>query len=326
MTAPDGFTYDRKPIQRWFQIGKTSPSTGQELAIRTLKRDDQRALSIKNWVAVDTIHQPPPPELKRTRYASSVDSSILVRFLGARDPNISFTRRVSKALSVADLYNFAYQGMKGRHAEFELRCGDALLSPLATTIDDRGLEDGSKLYIHIEVNGQNASTSAKGGRDSRDKPLQELSLVKVYRDRDTPLFSYWLPRNSVASFVSVILRYWRYNAEEGLNLTDGDIDTWTEMRYNGDGVTVGIVNRHWEKLKLSTKRTYGAGTLGNEKLHHMDGDPEPDSRSCRYERNVQVLKVQVIPYSSLSNMRRNLEKAQKKMTRVCLFQAKADCH
>lgn len=216
--------------------------------------------------------------------------------------------------------------MKGKHSDFELRYRNELLSPSTTRLDDRGLEDGYKLYIHLDTNAQDTNDNSRGSRTPLPIEAQELCLIKVYEYRESPSFSFWIPRNSSASFGSVIFRYWRYNAEERYGITDDDdVGIWTEMRSDGDDHIYGMINRHWEKIRPSTRRVYGAGTLGNEMLYPKDGDPGLDLSSFRFESNVQVFKVKLNPYRSRLAVRRDGEKAQMRMSRVDLSHVSLNC-
>lgn len=136
--------------------------------------------------------------------------------------------------------------------------------------------------------------------DAETQP-EEPALIKVYHGRDHKhLFSYWVDRNNVHSYTSVIFRYWRYLAEELGQDFDKDVDIWTEIRYVGDGRCIGKLNSHWDTIQAA----HSTGILGPEPLYSKPGDP------LHYEprQDVLVLKVHVESH----DYQRRMDEGEKK--------------
>ena len=302
--AADGFSYEPASIKHWFQIRRSSPSTGLELRSTRVRRNANLAKHIKKWISGETIAEPGPRPSKRTRQASTVELNIKIQFFTQAT---SFSREVPKLLSIVDLYKFAFQGMKGQHAAFELRHSDQVLRPSLTSITEQGVIDGSAINIQVLTPRQVSQISTGNPANLEDSVRvepQELFLLKAYQSRDKPVFSYWVPRKNSLSFASVIFRNWRYDTEAGQGLIGCDVDIWTEMRHAGDSQIVGVPNPHWNKIWPFPASEHGAGILGHEKLYQMKGDPESEINSSALSGNIQVLKASIEGHESQSAVRK----------------------
>lgn len=265
MIASDGFTYERRSIETWFQIRGSSPSTGLELSNTTLKHNGALADKIKKWIAGEPFNELQFDALRhRPRTHSTVELHIEIQFVGA----LSFSRKVPLSLSVENLYRVAFQGMKGRHFSFDLSHNGNVLHASLDSIQEHGLADKSTIYVDL-IEPHKSSVLDKGKstcKKSESEPeSEELALVKVYQGHDH-LFSFWIPRHTKQSLASIIFRYWRYDAEYQVQLEDYDVAFWTNIVNVGDGHTRGHRWEHWETLRSLLKPKYATGILDNEEF------------------------------------------------------------
>lgn len=265
MIASDGFTYERRSIETWFQIRGSSPSTGLELSNTTLKHNGALADKIKKWIAGEPFNElqfDAPKRRRRTH--STVDLYIEIHFVGTLS---SFSRKIPLSLSVENLYRVAFQGMKGRHFNFDLSHNGNVLHASLDSIQKRGLADKSTIYVDLtESHKSGVFGKGKSTRKKSESEPGELVLVKVYHDHDDHLFSFWIPRHTKQSLTSIIFRFWRYDAEYQFQMEDYDVEVWTNIVKVGDGHSVGNRWEHWETLRSLFKPSYATGILDNEEF------------------------------------------------------------
>src|SRR5881394_1656351 len=116
--ASDGMTYERNAIQRWFHIRNSSPLTGLELQSTFLRHNGPLYSRVRNWVQGDDIlERPVARPMKRARVTRSSERFLNLELFSRLG---SFERRVPASLSIKDLYQIAFRGLEGRHAQFEL--------------------------------------------------------------------------------------------------------------------------------------------------------------------------------------------------------------
>lgn len=313
VVAADGVTYERKAIQRWFKIQPSSPTTGLDINDTTLRSNHVLCNDIGKWILGENIMAAIPTVQKKPRRSSSPEPTFKIKFLRQED---SFEREVSNQLSVADLYKYAYQGMRGNIPEFEILHNEDLMHPSPTELCAHGITGESKLYIQ--------PVSAKMGY----KPLgdgnawgqsvvgpREPRLIRVYcGERQSPKFSFWMPRGTRSSVSLIIFRHWRYMTEKGQQLYDNDVDIWTDMKYNGDNQVVGEPKNHWDNLSSMNFRTANVHT--NEALYAIDGETDPGTNLEIPAKNMKVLKVSIYQHQSEASVEQHKKKREKKLSRV----------
>lgn len=308
MIASDGFTYERRSIERWLQIRGTSPSTGLELRDTTLKHHGSLADKIKRWIAWEPFSERQSNVPKRRCHTRlSAEPYLEIHFFNILNPLASFSRKVQPSLSVKDLYRVAFQGMKGRHFNFDLRHNGALLHACLESIQERGLAQCPSVHIDLTESHENR-ISDKSERAGTKVESEELALVKVYKPNDNHLFSFWIPRNTKKSLASIIFRFWRHGAEQQFLYDDYDVDIWTNMEYVGDDESSGSRWEHWEPLHLLLTPMYATGTSeeGTENLVESNSSDE----------RVLVIKLSLYQYQTRLNAHEEAAKRARKFSRV----------
>lgn len=211
MIASDGVTYERKAIERWFQLSRSSPSTGLKLMNTTITHNGALADKVKKWIAGESLNERQSNIPKRRRTTRSImEPHIEILFVGPLPP---FSRNIPLSLSVKDLYRVAFQGMKGRYVRFDLR-HEATFLPRDSLerIQQRPL--GDKPIVHIDLTeSHKSSISDRDDKAGTKAESEELALIKVYMGRKKHLFSFWISRQTTQSLASIIFRFWRYDAE-----------------------------------------------------------------------------------------------------------------
>lgn len=251
-----------------------------------------------------------PPMPKKPRYTSFRSATMDIDLVG---PGTPFDRRVPRNLSCADMYRYAFQGMRGQHATFNLRHNGQLITPSQETIEQQGLQHRSIVYIDLIPQLDQKSEPGAGCSDSE---REKLTLIKVYSCRQRELFAYWLPSNKTFSCENLIFRHWRYQAEVGKGFQEYDIDIWTEMRALGDGHRAGHIIQPWDRIDPSLPPKYGKGVLGNEMLYYESGEIREETQLSLSHRDVLVLKTKVVPHVDQNAVDKTRAKRGKSMSRV----------
>lgn len=249
--ASDGFTYERSSIETWFQLRRSSPSTGLEISNTTVKRNANLAQGLNKWISGEDFLKADggPGRARKNR--------IYVNF---SSPPMHFNRSIPRDIPVSSLYKLAFQGMRGRYSEFDLRFNGSIIGISGNSGLPRGVANGSTIDINIH---KTSSYSATMGTADQSE-FEEISLVKVYWQPNNALFAYWIPRSSTNSLASIVFRHWRYRAESS-RLSDAlDLVVWTDMENMGDGERAGRPRNHWKSIAKYLTPTHAAGNLGEE--------------------------------------------------------------
>jgi len=318
--ASDGFTYERNAIERWFQIRKSSPCTGLELEDTDLKSNGQLANEIKNWINGEDIQQPPVRSSKRLRFSLSGDKKIDIQFFSRMG---SFGRRIPTSLAVNDLYSMAFRGLKGRHTRFGLHSNNVVIKPSQKKISSLNIVDGS--IIHINIDSSTLTDSQKKTDATSDTAFEELCLIKVYKQPDDILFSYWTPKTTTNTLTSILFRYWRHESKKGWGFWPQDVDVWCDLDYRGDGYFVGVPHSPLDDLSALLTPKHATGTLEKEQVYmnkvadasdssddSTDGDGP--SSSQKHTEQPLVLKVFLTEHRSANSWKKSMR--QKSLTRV----------
>lgn len=187
VTTSDNFTYERRSIERWFQIRQSSPSTGLPLSDLTLRRNQLVHNQTVRWVAGEDILQAASQATDRSRHPRT--RSVVTLRLNFVTPAGTFTRDLPSTLPLSDLYKIAYRGMRGVHKSFLLHLRGSLLVSSDQQLRRCGITTGSDIVASLQpVHGDPAVSTETESR--------EMCLIKVYEsssESSFELFSYWIP-------------------------------------------------------------------------------------------------------------------------------------
>ncbi|KAL6704640.1 hypothetical protein ACN47E_008037 [Coniothyrium glycines] len=124
---------------------------------------------------------------------------------------------------------------------------------------------------------------------------QELCLVKVYRDSDdTPVVSYWEPKNTTKTLASAIFRYYRQKFEKcSWASFEDSLVLWTGLKDIGDGSYQGkVIEEHWRVLSEFFNRADATGKLKAEPcLDKVDEDGNVEGRTEGEHEQPLVFKL-----------------------------------
>jgi hypothetical protein len=194
-----------------------------------------------------------------------------IQFVSLMGP---FNRRIPVSLTVSDLYKIAFRGLKGRHTLFWLHFNETAITSSKKKISTLKMVDGS--IISIAIDSSTISDSQKKSGATSGAAFEELSLIKVYRDTDEVLFSYWVPKNNSNSMASILFRYWRHDSQKVLLFGPEDVDVWSDLKYNGDGYFTGIAHSPWMGVSALLTPEHATGILGKEKVYINEGKGTSD--------------------------------------------------
>ncbi|KAL1608137.1 hypothetical protein SLS60_003076 [Paraconiothyrium brasiliense] len=271
----DGFTYERRSIERWLQSHRTSPCTNLVLQETDLKPNFRAKLAIAEWVAGNDITSKYP-------FPSRGDMSVCFQsplgFTGATVP---------ASITIADLYQKAFRATKGRYSTFSLQENNTILIPSEELAGFYLTEASIIVVTPIEPVSRSAAPS--------NSDAEELCLVKVYvNDHKKVLFSYWEPKMNSKTLASVIFRTYRHRvAFYGQISAVCPLTVWTDLRHEGDGQLVGSPVDHWQNLSQYFNTKHARGRLVDEPLCEEDDDVPSRSAVDRPTTGTLVLKLRL---------------------------------
>ena len=297
VTTVGNFTYDRRSIERWFQIRQSSPSTGLLLSDLSLRRNHVLYERSKRWLSAEDIR---PTALRpgRTRFTTANSSDLDLNFV---TPAGSFSRKVTSTLPLSDLYKVAFRGMRGAYKKFSLRLNGTLMEPSDQQLGPRHVMTGSTIVANATPESNNPSTVLA------DKP--EMILVKVYdkHSHHTEMFSYWVPLNSTKTFASIIIRNWRFQHSRN-GSTSKDQRVKCNVVDIGDGRQTADRPHHWNLMhdfidNLVPKKLLDCETLCPESRAKDSGitSEEDIHMDEEYSLHYRTLKVSLKSYSTHAN-------------------------
>ncbi len=320
VTAKDGITYERKAIERWFQLKEHSPVTGLDLPDTTLQYNQLIMNRVKSWVEGEGVTRDSSQTDKRPRLSSPTDSHVEILI---QSPSGSFARRVSPLLLVAELYKLAFQGMRGLHEHFDLHHNNHLLDAFGDTIQSHNIGNGAIILVVARESSSNAAPAGGKDESSGEAELEELCLVKVFDRTKAPSFSYWVPKRTPQSLASVIFRYWRYNEEKGLAFKPHDVDVWTRLVESGDGHSLGNTSKPWSSLASFFKPSRAKGSLMEEDIFATTTGTTRDGTDRKRKWDLAsadiyplVLKLKLDPHKSEKDMECRAKRERDKLSRV----------
>ncbi|KEF63504.1 uncharacterized protein A1O9_01482 [Exophiala aquamarina CBS 119918] len=234
----DGFTFDRKAIERWYRIRKTSPLTGLAIQDTTLRHNELLANQIKAWVKADDVIQSLPSTPKRTRLGIRQTKAV-IEFVA---PGVRFAREVPATASLLDLHKIAFRGMRGMYADFALYMGSVRLICCEENIAAKGVMGNQTITIVPNHDPQDI-TSANAAVD-------DMCLVQVYASHSPAVlrFNYWIPTHSQLTIGSILFRQWRYDQKTRYRGSKLDKTVWSDLKDGGDGICFGSTHTHWSSL------------------------------------------------------------------------------
>lgn len=282
-SAADGHTYSESAISQWFSIRSSSPMTGLQLLDTSLQANRAICDAAARWVHGDDIPGRDPPDEQPSKRARA--NELEVTF----DSRVgSFTRTISSAMNLKDLYKLAFHGLKARVLVFQLsteRYGPLAPTPEAT-VSSRNIRNGDHINVRIaEDDPMSTNSTAVGARQSGDRVL-----IKVYHNKDDMLFGYWVKRDNTQTMSSVLWKYWRYMFQNSNFVYAIEKQVWTDLEDSGDGLLRGTPILNTEMLATYLNRSHCFGHLGPEKVYKSD----TASNRMNFDNQPLVLKVQVM--------------------------------
>ena len=299
----DGFTFDRKAIERWFRIRKTSPLTGLPIDDIGLRHQEALSNQIKAWIQAGEVIDSLPSTPKRSR-RSRGSSRTVIDFVG---PNVRFSREVPGSATLLDLHKLAFRGMRGLYAKFSLYLSRAHLPASTENIGQKGVRGSQTITISVNLE---APTADNVGSSTGE----ELCLVRVYGSDalSKELFSYWVTF-SECSVTSVLFRNWRHRIERTTTrVPDYDRQAWTGMTDSGDGACRGWTQDAWASLLPIMNRLPKIVVKTDEALYELLRDTLSTDRTPRraaaahttqYDLH-KVLKISLRYYKSPESLER----------------------
>jgi hypothetical protein len=313
----DGFTFDRKAIERWYRIRNSSPLTGLAVEDTTVRHQQSLADQIKAWVKAEDVIQRLPSSPKRTRMSSRL-SQTMIDFIA---PTVRFTRAIPGSATLMDLHKIAFRGMRGLYTSFSLHMGGVHLPCTEENIGQKGVVGNQTITIS-----PNYVSDGDASRVSTAK--EQMCLIRVYTDgrRAEETFNYWIPLNSQVTFASVLFRHWRFCIQNrGQGACEYDHSPWTDLRDGGDGTAIGSRNEPWFSLSGSIRGLSRGIVREHEALYprlrelgsrsRISGQAASDPG--QYDR-CRVLKVELLGYESADDRKRRDRRRAKILTRMAV--------
>lgn len=306
--------FDRRAIERWFRIRKSSPMTGLPLEDSTLRHDQVLHDEIKRWINSEDIIAAAPPVSKRSRSGFD-DGLTTINFIA---PTGSFTRQLPHSLSSAALHRIAFRGMRGVHTTFSLSHRGNSIAPSADAISQQGLEHAAEVLIHTSVT-------------SLEHSAEDMCLIKIYSDiQDLENCAYWVSRRTPATVASMLFRHWLAN-QHNHEQNNPDRQVWTSLHPAGDGRNYGQPAKSWDKIATLFNTIQPQRLIRNEALIHSqngdcivvsDHDEWEDENhfgseaEVRSDRHYRVLKVSLEKYVSPEQLEARALRKLRTFTRI----------
>lgn len=325
VTTADNFTYERLSIERWFQIRQSSPLTGLPLQDSSLKRHQPLHDQAKRWVSGEDILQAAPPARKRSRLPNT--RSAVELHLNFVTPTGTFSRKVPPTLTLTDLYQLAYRGMRGAHKTFSLHSHGSMLESSDQQLGSRRIASGSDIVASIQPALQSASVPLENSSEG-------MCLIKVYKSM-AEIFSYWIPQDTSHTMASIIFRFWRFYPLDGRSFSK-DQQVWSDLQHSGDGHRLGKRHKHWDLLaetlnkldirKLVPDEELCANSSFQDEIEPPRQDPPSDgddttknnALSMTMEAHYRVFKVELDSYRSPEAIELERREKLRSLTRLAV--------
>lgn len=298
--AADGQVYGRQAMTKWMAIRRSSPLTGLALADTELTPALDVAEQANKWLQADDLVEPAERPVNKRRRTTNQQN--MVTFSNSYH---HFTRSLPPTTTLLDLFKVAFRGMKGRHNTFQLLCRGVLLQPSSTTLASWGILGGSSIAI-VVADGVNTIPDGSS----------PLCLIKVYTGTSRMDFSYWVPKDTSNTFMSIMMKYWRFKWTEQPWLDYAKSETWTDLESNGDGHYIGYPRADTTLLRDFLTSYHAFGTLEAETLFKSQSTDSFDSEAWHSDEDAEesgkplVLKVQVSKVSTREKNDRRLSRLE----------------
>ncbi|KAJ9607164.1 hypothetical protein H2200_008236 [Cladophialophora chaetospira] len=316
----DGFTFDRKAIERWYRIRNSSPLTGLPVDDTTLTHQQLLSDQIRAWVKAEDVLQSLPSSPKRTRTRTR-HSRAVVEFIA---PSVRFSREVPGSATMLDLHKIAFRGMRGMYASFSLYNGGTHLPCTEESIGRKGMVGNQTITIspgHLP--------SSIGGTPKGSTVQDHMCLVRVYRHggRTGEAFNYWVPLAFELTFSSILFHSWRQEIQEhGAVYCDYDNTPWTDLKDGGDGKAIGSRNEPWSSLSVALRNLPLVVIREEEALFGRlrdSGSQTNATRRAPEEQNpygrCRVLKVELWSgYESAADIERKRKRRLQRLSRMAV--------
>lgn len=260
--ASDGFTYSRQGITQWFAVRLSSPMHGLELNDRLLESNDGVSQAVARWIQGYELVLGPT-----ITHGADGSRAMILTFCSRLG---QFERKVPSSLTIQQLYQLVFRGLKARHLVFELVKGVTTLRPSNATIATKGIRNGDEIVVRLAdddamaVSGSGAPTSSAS---------EEHALVKIF-ERSHVLCSYWVPRTTTKTMSSILWKYWRAHFDKFSALPREEKVVWSDLTHTGDGFLTGspCLDSNQQQLSRYLTPVYCFGKLGDEKVYREDAE------------------------------------------------------
>ncbi|KAI4854045.1 hypothetical protein E4T44_00446 [Aureobasidium sp. EXF-8845] len=298
--AADGQVYGRQAITKWMSIRRTSPLTGLALVDTELTPHLELAEQADKWLQAEDLVEPEERPANKRRRTTPHHNTITFS-----SHNHQFTRALLPDTTLLDLSKVAFRGMRGRHNAFQLSVGGVLLHPSSHTLIGSGISGGSVITIIVA---DDANTI-----QSNSSPL---CLIKVYVEYSRMDFSYWVPKDTSKSFMSILTKYWRFQWTKQPWLDYKKQEIWTDLKENGDDQLLGSIALNAEFLQNYLTPYHASGTLQAENVYKNGSQNSSDAEYSDSDEDDEesskplVLKVNVSKVSSREKSERRLSRLE----------------
>jgi Mg-chelatase subunit ChlD len=265
--AADGHTYSRQAMVKWLQIRRSSPMTNLVLDNTELEPQSEVNDLAHQWL------------LAKDLQADHREASLIsVTFVAASS---LFNRRISPRMTVLDLYEMAFRGMRGRHAKFQLSINNNAFAPTVTdAISSLGIVHGSNLDITID--GANTFSQDQGAAPC---------LIKIYIGVEEAKVSYWVPANTRKTIASIMAKFWRFKLAAYAPSRYERCRIYIGLETFGDNRYQGFIAQNQTPIADYLNKDFATGRLPNEPIWTNAADESDASDTRGAEPQPLVLKV-----------------------------------
>ncbi|KAI5374009.1 hypothetical protein J4E82_007283 [Alternaria postmessia] len=252
VTTVDGFTYERKEIERWLRFNERSPFTNLILPSNDLRPNVHMQEQITAYMNSSDIMAKYTQSGNRTRPSSS---TMRITF---RSPLETRSMDLPRELKAADLWEIAFRLTKGRYTSYELRHRNVRI-PATQELAVNMINAAYEVFI----------TPLEPTASSTSSGLEELCLIKVYHNYyQDSVVSYWTPKQTTKSLASAVFRYYR---QRFMDMSTYHVEQpfifWTRLHDTGDNHIAGTpVYDHWRSMAPYFNSTDSTGKLATESV------------------------------------------------------------
>ncbi|KAG9198205.1 hypothetical protein G6514_010362 [Epicoccum nigrum] len=267
----DGFTYERKNIERWLYSRRTSPLTNLELSSSGLRSDALTKEKINAYVSGRDIY--------------TVQTTADTQTVSMKTPLRSYTMVLPRTFVLKDLYELAFRKTMGRYPKFELRHKNAVLSTPSTQTLQMTIAPAGEVFIKPLDSSSSSSSSSSSARTGA------MCLIKMYdmsENYSKPVCSYWEPKDGIKTLASVVFRYYRqFFSRSPYHGVRSPFTIWHSVYNTGDGHHSGNTMEHWNRLSGFLNSEIATGSIYEEPFN----DDLPIRRDVRTGRSILAIST-----------------------------------